>query len=118
MSNEAMKTILEITCPALEGFITDENLDMLDEFTEYEIADIVLAIAERLTTSDTAEYSVKDYHFKVYNTNAAWVSCSDNTQTGVSRSVYYAFYDDDDGYFSGMCNLAQMINEAWYECKN
>jgi hypothetical protein len=67
------------------------------------------------------EHKIENYGYiiKVNNTLGGWVSVSDeNTgDTGVSNTMYYPFFkDDEDGYFAGLCSLADMINEAWYIC--
>ena len=124
MSTQVIETNLELMHLDLVTYINDEPLDMLDEFTEEEIADCVLAIASHLLLpAKVVEYEIKDYGYivKINNTHGGWVSVSDmNTgDTGVSRTEFYPFYkDDDDGYFAGLCSLASMINEAWYHCNN
>lgn len=107
-------------------YINDELLDMLDEFTEQEIADAVLAIASHLSLpakevsySLSSDGGIWDYQIKVSNTLRGFVSCSNDECTGVSRTLYYPFFkDDEDGYFAGLCSLVSMINEAWYLCNS
>jgi hypothetical protein len=128
MSTEAMLTNLELMRSDLEEFIADDNLDMLDDFTEKEIADVVFAIAAKLMVAEVVEYPVKscgglwNYRVKVRNYHKGLVSVSSEVLgiTGVSRTEYKPFYfsEDEDGYYSGLCNLAQMINEAWYQCNS
>ena len=111
----------------LVAYIQDEPLDMLDEFPEEEIADCVLAIASKLMNSESVHYpltscgGIKNYKIKVNNIHGGFVSVSDEDtgDTGVSRTMYYPFFkDDEDGYFAGLTSLASMINEAWYQCNN
>ena len=125
MSTELMLTNLELMRPDLEEFITDDNLDMLNEFTEKTLADLTINIAARLMVSDSVlcilTKDVWNYQVKVNNRMKGFVSCSEETLgiTGVSRTEYKPFfYDEEEGYFSGLCNLAQMINEAWYNCNS
>lgn len=128
MSTEVMLTNLELMRSNVEEFITDDNLDMLDDFTEKEIADVVFAIAAKLMVAEVVEYPVKscgglwNYRVKVGNYHKGFVSVSSDTLgiTGVSRTEYKPFYfsEDENSYFSGLCNLAQMINEAWYQCNS
>lgn len=120
MSSVFVSMTLEALRDDLIDFICDEPLDMLDEFTEEEIADCVLAIASRLILpAKVVEHEAKGYGFKVNNEYAGFVSCSNDEQTGVSRTQYFPFYkDEEDGYFAGLCSLASMINEAWYLCNN
>ena len=106
--------------------IRDINPDMLDEFTEDEIADCVLEIATKLGTfskGKVVEHKLikfsdrgnKDYQIKVNNTICGFVSVSDDSSTGVSSTQYYPFFtDDEDGYLAGLRSLVEMINEAWY----
>jgi hypothetical protein len=126
MSTEAMLTNLELMRSDLEEFIADDNLDMLDEFPEKKIADAVFTIAAKLFVSDVVEYPITScgglwkYNIKVRNYHKGLVSVSSEVLgiTGVSRTEYKPFYfsEDENSYFSGLCNLAQMINEAWYQC--
>lgn len=104
-------------------YITDEILDILDEFTEEEIADLCISIGKRLVHRDFClghliKYGRpnRDYMYKVNNQYKGFVSLSDDCSTAVSRTEYYPFFsDDEDGYFAGLCSLADMINEAWYQ---
>lgn len=108
--------------------IRDLNPDMLDEFTEDEIADCVLAIAMKLGTKfgRVIDYTLikfsdrgnKDYQIKVSNTKGGFVSVSDDCNTGVSRTLYYPFYITHGEAICGLSSLVEMINEAWYLCKN
>lgn len=126
MSTEVLLTNLELMRSDLEEFIADDNFDMLDEFTEEEVADAVFTIAAKLMVSDVVEHPIAscgglwNYQIKVKNYHKGFVSVSDDVLgiTGVSRTEYKPFYfsEDEDGYFSGLTNLAQMINEAWYKC--
>ena len=124
MSTNFISLTLEAMRDDLIEYINNEPLDMLNEFTEEEIADCVLAIASRLLLlANVVEHEIKDYGYivKVNNTHGGWVSVSDmNTgDTGVSNTMYFPFYkDDEEGYFAGLCSLASMLNEAWYLCNN
>ena len=122
-----MLTNLELMRSDLEEFVRDDNFDMLDEIPEENVADVVLSIAAKLMLSDVVEHSITsragiwNYRIKVNNHYKGFVSVSEEALgiTGVSRTEYKPFYyDDEDGYFSGLCNLAQMINEAWYQCNS
>ena len=121
MSTEVIETNLELMHLDLVTFINDEPLDMLEEFTDEEIATEVISIAFRLLHRDFCNGHLKkgrlDYLYSINNGMKCFVSLSNNDCTGVSRTEYKPFYkDDEDGYFAGLCSLAQMINEAWYLC--
>jgi hypothetical protein len=125
MSTEVLLTNLELMRSDLEDFINDEPLDMLDEFDAETIAGEVITIAAKLMVSDVVEHHVMsrgriwNYQIKVNNRYKGFVSVSEEVLgiTGVSRTEYKPFYEDDeDGWWTGLCSLAQMINEAWYEC--
>jgi hypothetical protein len=126
MSTEVMLTNLELMRSDLEEFIADENLDMLEEFPENEIADIVFTLAAKLMVQKVVEYpltscgGIWNYQVKVNNRLKGFVSVSEETLgiTGVSETLYFPFYEEDGSYFAGLCNLAQMINEAWYKCNS
>ena len=126
MSTEVMNRTLESYIDDLTEYITDENLDILDEFTAEITAFHCISIARWLIRgckvyqrSVLATATKKVYHIKVNNTLLGFVSVSDDNGTGVSNTEYYPFWsDEEDGYFVGLCSLAQMINEAWYLCNN
>ena len=108
--------------------IRDINPDMLDEFTEDEIADCVLEVATKLGTRKGrvvehllvkfSDRGNKDYRIKVNNSNGGFVSVSDDCNTGVSRTLYYPFYVEKGEALCGLASLVEMINEAWYLCNN
>ena len=110
----------------LIDYINNEPLDMLDDFTDEEIADCVLSVAKKLRMCKVAEKTLirfgtpnTVYHIKVNNVLKGFVSVSDECSTGVSRTEYYPFFsDEEDGEIVGLFSLASMINEAWYYCKN
>lgn len=125
MSTEVLETSLEMMHLDLVTFINDEPLDMLDEFTADEIASKVISIARNLImykTNIVQKQMIsgdKFYGIKVNNNLKGFVSVSNDDCTGVSRTEYKPFWkDDEDGYFTGLCSLASMINEAWYLCNN
>ena len=121
MSTQKIDANLELMHLDLVTFINDESLDMLDEFTDDEIATKVISIAQRLLRRDFCNGHLKkgkiDYLYHINNGLKGFVSLSNDDCTGVSHTEYHPFYkDDEDGYFVGLCSLAQMINEAWYLC--
>lgn len=126
MSTEAFEVNVELHKQDLIEFIDNEPLDMLDEFTAEEIADCVISIAQRLLIRGFCNgHLIKkgnkklDYLYCINNSYKGSVSVSNEEVTGVSRTEFKPFYnDEEDGYFTGLCSLAQMINEAWYACKN
>ena len=128
MSTEVIETSLGLMKDGLIEYINDEPLDILDEFSAEEVADLCISIARRLIYRNfCVGHFIKfgqnrlnrDYIYKVVNELGGLVSVSDDCTTGVSRTEYKPFYkDDEDGYFIGLCSLASMINEAWYLCNN
>ena len=125
MSTEAIETTLELMKESLVEYINGEPLDILDEFEADTIADLCIDIAKRLAYRDFCcghlinRVKHLDYLYNVNNQMKGFVSISDDDCTGVSRTEYKPFYkDDEDGYFTGLCSLASMINEAWYLCNN
>jgi hypothetical protein len=125
MSTQVIETNLELMHLDLVSFINDEPLDMLDEFTDDEIANLCIRIANCFLLGVKVRivpiYSKKankGYCLKVNNNIKGFVSCSNDKSTGVSNTEYRPFYTDDpeDGAFIGLCSLASMINEAWYQC--
>ncbi len=123
MSTEVIDTNLEMMHLDLVTFINDEPLDMLEDFEADEIASEVISIARRLMfrsyTNGHFEKGNTDYIYSINNKVGGWVSISDDNCTGVSKTEYKPFYkDDEDGWFTGLCSLASMLNEAWYLCNN
>ena len=126
MSTEVIETNLGMMHLDLVTFINDEPLDMLDEFTDDEIANICINLAGSFVLGARVKImpifskkANKGYCLKVNNHLKGFVSCSDSEATGVSRTAYFPFYkDDEEGYFAGLCSLAQMINDAWYTLNN
>jgi hypothetical protein len=123
MSTEAFETNLELMHLDLVTFINDEPLDMLDEFDADDLACEVISIACRLMHRSFCNGHIKkgkiDYLYSINNNLGGFVSISNDDCTGVSRTEYKPFYfDDEDGYYTGLCSLASMINEAWYLCNN
>jgi hypothetical protein len=125
MSTEVLTTSIEAMKDDLMEHIVNESFDMLKEFPEEEIADCVLAIATKLMTEKVITHpltscgGIWNYQIKVINTlnGLVSVSCEETGTTGVSRTLYFPFFkDEEDGYFAGLCSLAEMINEAWYSC--
>jgi hypothetical protein len=128
MSTAFVSLSLEAMKEDLMEYITDQPFDMLEEFPEEEIADCVLAIASHLmlpasvvTEPLTSCGGIWNYQIKVNNNLKGFVSvsCEETGTTGVSETLYYPFFkDEEEGYFAGLCSLADMINEAWYHCNN
>ena len=126
MSTTFVSLNLEAMKEDLMEYINDEIFDMLNEFSEEEIADCVLAVASHLTLpANVVEHpltscgGIWNYQIKVNNHLKGFVSvsCEETGCTGVSETMFYPFFkDDEDGYFAGLCSLADMINEAWYIC--
>lgn len=104
------------------------SMDMTEEFTPEEIAGCVIDIATKLGTREgrVVDYTLikfsdrgnKDYQIRVNNKHQGFVSVSDDCGTGVSNTLYYPYFSDDDGCFSGLVSLMEMINEAWYSLHN
>ena len=126
MSTERIRMASSIHEESLKEFINDENLDMLDEFSAQQIANVVIYMADAFKHGNKvvqmplfSKMANKGYFLKANNNYQGFVSVSHIEQTGVSRTEYYPFFtDEDEGDFAGLCSLAQMINEAWYSCVN
>lgn len=130
MSTEVLERSLAAMKEDLAEYIKDEILDVTDEMSAEEFAGQVIKIAERLTFFKKSRPQMAIHgvigniergmiwNVKVNNTLGGWVSVSDDCSTGVSNTLYYPFFkDDEDGWFAGLTSLASMINEAWYYCK-
>lgn len=113
----------------LVEFIQDENLDIVDEedMTSERFANLVNIIGNRVRFCSHNKVTFFDFklkgrpfYVKVNNHYKGFVSVSnDDGNTGVSNTEYFPFYEDEEeGWFAGLCNLAQMIDEAWYLCEH
>ena len=131
MSTETLKETLESFKGDLVEYINDECLDILERESAEEFAGQVIKIAQRITffmkyqpqkTIHGVIGNVEKgyiWNVKVNNVHGGWVSVSGDESTGVSNTMYYPFFkDDEDGYYTGLISLAQMINEAWFACNN
>ena len=130
MSTEIIKETLDNLKGDLVEYINDECLDITDLVSADVFAVQVIKIAQRLVffKESRPQMSVHGvignidkgiiYNVKVNNTHGGFVSVSDDDCTGVSRTQFYPFYCDNDSWFTGLCELASMINEAWYHCNN
>ena len=128
MSTENINLLLENERQNLIEGIYDDNLDILEEYSGEYIAQEVILIAKSLAFRDVVTHSIwrfdvegkQVYHIKVNNSYKGFVSVSDDSATGVSKTCYYPFKfdDDEDSPYAALLNLAQMINEAWYHLKN
>lgn len=131
MSTELLTQTLSAMKEDLTEYINDECLDIMESISAEEFAGQVIKIAQRITffKKDRPQMSIHGvignldkgiiWNVKVNNVHGGWVSVSDDENTGVSNTMWYPFYsDDEDGWFAGLMSLASMINEAWYLCNN
>lgn len=126
MSTEVLEKANAVDLQPLVDFINDEILDIVDEerMTAERFAQIVQIIGNRVrfcSHDKVADFSFKmggkEYAVRVNNHHKGFVSVTnEDVVTGVSYTEFYPFFEDEDGWFAGLCNLAQMINEAWYLC--
>lgn len=122
MNNEFYELLRQGFVDKLAEMIDDENLDIVDgeNITADEFADYIMCLSELLGSCWLINDEYKGYKIKIRNCLKGSVSVSTDSCTGVSRTLYYPFpyRKDDDDLFDAWINLAQMINEAWYECIN
>lgn len=127
MSTDVLEDICISLQDDLKEHINDEPFDMLEEFTDEEIAIEVISIACRLLhhpyccghiihkkSDDIPKYS--DYRYSVNNEYKGTLSVSNADCTGVSKTEYFPFFHDGDECLDGLTSLADMLNEAWYYC--
>ena len=128
MSTEVLEKTNAVDLQPLVEFINDEILDIVDEerMTAERFARLVQIIGNRIrfcSHNKVADFSFKmggrEYAVRVYNHHKGFVSVTnDDGDTGVCHTEFYPFFEDEEGWFAGLCNLAIMINEAWYLCNN
>jgi len=126
MSTEVLEKGNAVDLQALVEFIQDECLDIVDDkyMTAERFARLVHIIGNRVrfcSKRKVADFSFKidgkEYAVRVNNNLKGFVSVSCDGETGMSTTEYFPFYSDvEDGFFTGYCCLAQMVNEAWYLC--
>ena len=126
MSTETLERTNAVDLQPLAEFINDEILDIVDEvsMTAEIFAQIVEIIGNRVRfcsrnklTDFSFKMGGKEYAVRVNNHHKGFVSVTNEYgYTGVSYTEFYPFFEDEEGWFAGLCNLAQMINEAWYLC--
>ena len=126
MSTEILEKTNAVDLKPLAEFINDEILDIVDEerMTAERFAQIVQIIGNRVrfcsrnkVTDFSFKMGGKEYAVRVNNHHKGFVSVTnEDGDTGLSETEFYPFFEDEDGWFAGLCNLAQMINEAWYLC--
>lgn len=106
----------------LAEIIQDDCLDIVQDevVTAKDFAHYVVYLSKVLGCSWLIEDEYQGMKIKIRNCYRGSVSVSDDECTGVSNTSYYPFpyREDDDDLFAAWLNLAQMINEAWYHCKN
>ena len=126
MSTEVLEKTNAVDLIPLAEFIRDEILDIVDEekMTAERFAGIVQIIGNRVrfcshnkVTDFSFKMGGKKYAVRVNNHYKGFVSVTnEDGDTGLSETAFYPFFEDEEGWFAGLCNLAQMINEAWYLC--
>lgn len=125
MSNELLTTSRRVLLAPFVEIIEDECLDLAQEIGAETFANKVFVIADHIRQGSTkvTDYPTilgdSRYLIRVNNNLNGFVSVSDvHGSTGVSNTLYYPFFEDDEDEFAGLLTLAQMINEAWYQCNN
>lgn len=98
----------------------DEIYDMCDAIEQDAICKKLRYAASQFSRgSRTVLFVLGGYCFKIVNCVNGFVSCSNPDCTGVSRTLYKPFPNDDDhDDKERFKNLIEMMNEAWYSCVN
>ena len=107
----------EVICEILQ----DDIYDICDEIKQDAIISSVTTIALNfsLRGRTTDVFMLGGYQFKVINRVGGTVSCSRNSYTTVSNTLYKPFPNDGDHSTKECCkNLIEMINEAWFAWNN
>lgn len=120
MKKEVLNQSCDCTEAILAEMIHDENLDIVDEetITAWDFANYVIFLSKVLRTYWLIEDEYAGFKIKIRNCLRGSVSVSDDECTGLSTTLYKPFPTDDEDLYGALLNLAQMINEAWYECNN
>lgn len=120
MSIEIMNQCGKCLESELAEIIQNDCLDIVDgeKITAFDFANYVIYISKCLRSYWWIEDEYKGMKIKIRNCLHGSVSVSNDDCTGVSNTLYYPFPTDDEDVFGSWLNLAQMINEAWYQCNN
>jgi hypothetical protein len=104
----------------LAEIISNDCLDIVDgeNVTAWDFANYVMYLSKVLRVCWLVEDEYKGMKIKVRNCLRGSVSVSCGESTGLSETLYKPFPTDDEDIFGAWLNLAQMINEAWYNCNN
>ena len=120
MSNEYYNQCGNWLESELAEIIQDDCLDIVDgeKVTAIDFANYVIYLSKVLRSYWLIEDEYKGMKIKIRNCLHGSVSVSNDSCTGVSKTLYYPFPLNDDDMFGAWLNLAQMINEAWFQCNN
>lgn len=102
---------------AITQHFEDEIWDITDPkdgFGEDEVRSLIAMMAIQYMKSGRAFITFHDYAFKG---EKKFISCSDDTHTAVSKTLWKV-YDSTEDEYALTYNLISMVNEAWYACKN
>ena len=104
----------------LAEIIQNDCLDIVqdEKVTAWDFANYVIYLSKVLRAYPFIEDEYKGMKIKIGNHLNGYVSVSYDASTGVSRTKYFPMPLDDEDIFGAWLNLAQMINEAWFLCKN
>ena len=118
MSTEVFNECAKCSEAVLAEIIQDENLDIVDDvnITAWDFSNYVIYLSKVLRTYWLIDDEYKGMKIRIRNCLRGSVSVSNDECTGVSETLYYPFPLNDDDLFGAWLNLAQMINEAWYQC--
>lgn len=120
MSTEVLNQCANCMEVELAEIISNDCLDIVDgeNITAWDFANYVVYLSKALRVYWLVEDEYKGMKIKVRNCLRGSVSVSDEDSTGLSETLYKPFPTDDEDIFGAWLNLAQMINEAWFLCKN
>ena len=104
----------------LNEVFEDEIYDICDGINQNAIIKSVTTVALNiLHGAKTMTFNLGGFQFKVNNRDGGFVSCSLNSYTAVSNTLYMPFPNDGEHDTKECCkNLVEMMNEAWYACNN
>lgn len=103
-----------------DEILEDEIYDMMEKIGHDTLcAKLRYAAAQFSRGARTVMFAMNGYLFKIINCVGGSVSCSTPDCTGVSKTLYKPFPNDEDhDDKERFTNLVSMMNEAWYACVN
>ncbi len=110
--------------------LENECYDILNDYEPEKVADLVMEFQKQIHDHVTGNMSrlvlgkkyvakLDQFEFELLNVRKGYVKCTDEEENiGISRTLFFPLYSSSDDSLDGLTNFVEMINEAYYYCKN